>query len=173
MERLPRDINNELIGTLPYPNLINLCKTNKKWANICKDENTWKILLNRDFPRLKPLKSTAYRKLYEDLWNNINNSIDELIKNHLIANPRYANIILMKEDLFDIIRNFMLKYWNRKEYDFIAWNNLKIEIITVLSGLDPSYIGSGNQQLEPGDFDQDDILPIKILLDDYDFVYDE
>lgn len=29
--------------------LIRLCKTNKQFSNICRDPNTWKYLLKRDF----------------------------------------------------------------------------------------------------------------------------
>lgn len=170
LNKLPRDINNELLKQLSYPEIINLCKTNKQWNNICKDEKVWQILSNRDFPKLRPIFGGSFRKLYEDLWHNIDKAINGLIKDKLIANRRYVDINLMKQDLFVVIRNFMIKHWNIKEYDFDDWNEFKIEILTIISALNPKYINS--TYLNPDKFDEDDISPVKILLDDYNFIAD-
>ncbi len=46
---LTYDVILPIISTLSVESIINLCKTSRKFAAICKDNQVWKFLLKRDF----------------------------------------------------------------------------------------------------------------------------
>lgn len=140
MERLPKDIDEILLYKLSYLDILRLCQTNKRFANICRDDKFWKILLERDFEGSR-YKNNTFRQSYEYIYNNINNTINELVENKLIANSRYANIENMKKDIFTLISNFIKNI--NLSYTLDQFLDLKYRILTILSGLPDELIGSG------------------------------
>lgn len=49
LEQLLDPIKSVMIEYLSAPEIIKLCRTSKNFEGICKDEGTWKFLLERDF----------------------------------------------------------------------------------------------------------------------------
>jgi hypothetical protein len=50
METIPKDIlYHEFVMTLPFEDIINLCSVDKKFQQLCDDDELWIALINRDF----------------------------------------------------------------------------------------------------------------------------
>lgn len=79
------DVKRETMLNLSYPDLIQLCKTNKSFSNICRDPYFWKAKLQKDYPShpLELVRSNNYRTSYDRLytsalWDKIHNKLKYL-----------------------------------------------------------------------------------------------
>lgn len=50
IDKLPPDLLKKYILELSYDDILNLCITNKKFSNICKDPYFWRNKIRNDFP---------------------------------------------------------------------------------------------------------------------------
>lgn len=85
LENIPLDIKEESSLKLEYPNLLNLCKTNKQLSFICRDPEFWRRKILYDFPSEKILNISKdkYRAFYERLYAmELENDMEELRKEH-------------------------------------------------------------------------------------------
>lgn len=136
---IPNDVNRLIINKLSYPEIINLCQTNKRFATLCRNDNLWKNLLDRDFG--VKFKNQTNRESYEYVYKNIQGTVDDLVENKLIADPRYLNIKIIKTDMFNIIAKF-IKSHHLKGYSQEDFNKLKRQIVAILSALPIQIIES-------------------------------
>lgn len=71
---LQPELREESIIKLPYESILNICRTNKRLNDICKDPKFWKRKLSRDYPyeinedELDKLDPSLYRDKYEQLY---------------------------------------------------------------------------------------------------------
>lgn len=100
------------------------------------------------------------------MWSDINNAVDNLIETKLFANPRYANINVIKQDIFEEIKDFLLKHMG-EQYTLNDYLQLKHSILGILSGLKQEYIGGNWGGLDFVRLDEDDIDPVDELLGEY------
>ena len=144
MERLPRDIDLALINSLEWPENINLCKTNKQWVQICKDQQLWRNFIKRDFPKYYKYKNKGQnnRELYNKLWTLINSATNDLMENLLMANPRYINKELMEKDITKMLITAIEDNARSKDFKYRYWQDLQYIILSILSGLSNDNIGS-------------------------------
>ena len=50
LSRLPKDVLYTVAHFLPYPDILNLCRINKYFRDICKNPGFWKFLIEQRFP---------------------------------------------------------------------------------------------------------------------------
>lgn len=65
--KIGRDPKIVALLKLPYKDVLNSCKINKAFNNVCVDPYFWKAKLQRDFPNknIRNLKNNQYRAQYE------------------------------------------------------------------------------------------------------------
>lgn len=150
MERLPRDLDLQLIYTLKWPDNVRLCQIDKKWAQICKDKQIWRTLMKKDFPNYYKYipKEQSTREAYNQIWTLLNRAADGLLKNYKWVNPRYANFKLMKEDIIQELIYDINENAKTKNIDDGHWEGLNSTILTILTGLLPSSIGIGEDEID-------------------------
>lgn len=87
MEDLPRDVLFSIALQSPPGALFNLCQTDRRYADICREQHFWKEKLYRDFPgvALYGLNTKDYKYTYSLLYQGI----PLAIKLHLIENYPY------------------------------------------------------------------------------------
>ena len=49
IEQFPTDMLREIFYKLSYKHIIETCTTSKRFAELCQDEDLWKLLMKRDF----------------------------------------------------------------------------------------------------------------------------
>lgn len=150
MERLPKDINIEFFYQLKWPDNINLCQTNKRWAKICEDKKIWRNVMKRDFPWYYHHipKEQSTREAYNQIWTLLNQAAGGLMRNYKWVNPKYANLKLMKEDIITELGNKVEEYAKTRDIDKEGWEELNLNVLTILTGLLPRNIGSGPDELD-------------------------
>lgn len=82
MDSVPKDVlvNNIINKNLDYDSIISLCATNKKYKNICDDENFWKNILSEKYGNdfIKSYKQQCLvLSLYDKSVNEIVESLYE------------------------------------------------------------------------------------------------
>lgn len=65
LSSLPLDIQKKFALTLDYKNIINLCKTSKRFRLICNDPYFWRDKLKRDYPLVSKYFLDQYKMVYE------------------------------------------------------------------------------------------------------------
>lgn len=71
---LPYEVQKLQALKLKYPDILNLCKANKNFARICRDNNFWRSKILNDYrdklepEELEKLKPEQYRAKYEELY---------------------------------------------------------------------------------------------------------
>ena len=87
MEKLPKELNREILLNLSPPDIINFCLSNKeKNQIICEDNNFWFKKLERDYPselylfykEEEPVLNTKY--LYIERFTYVSKSIENMIQ---------------------------------------------------------------------------------------------
>ncbi len=85
---MPRDMLFEIALQMDVKDILNLCKTSKQFAEICKNDYLWFKLLERDYPQkdasqYTKIKNKTNRELYDlhELLEWINKYNKEQIKN--------------------------------------------------------------------------------------------
>lgn len=74
MDSLPDEtLLNDIFPRLDVSYLMYLCQTNERFANICRDENLWRVLTQRDF-KVNTKSNDTWRQTY-------------LFYNHLLNDP--------------------------------------------------------------------------------------
>lgn len=143
MERLPGDINAELIYKLKWPDNVNLCRINRRYAQICKNPEIWKKLLIRDFPlSYQSLsKGQNYREIYNKIWTLIDSAELYLENNRLFANKKLVNLDAIRERIIAILIRTIEENAKNKNISYDDWMSMKDDILSILSALKPKYIG--------------------------------
>jgi hypothetical protein len=153
MQTLPKDVDVEILYKLKWPDNVNLCKTNRRLAQVCNDKKIWRNLMKRDFPKyyyhINPELST--RVAYDQIWKLLNEAADGLMRNYHWVNPRYARLNVMKEDIIEELKSTIEYYAKTKDIPEEEWNNLSDYIIIILTGLDRDSIGDEPEQLDISD----------------------
>ena len=85
-------INQGLWRDLPVEDILSLCRTNREFRKLCKDNNTWIFLLERDFnKRIDPREK--YMKLYKtDIWDDFKQNFEKVLEdehNTYVFNSKY------------------------------------------------------------------------------------
>jgi hypothetical protein len=106
--------------------------------------------MERDFPGIDPVGET-YKKLYKDLYTGINKSIDQAMKTFDIVNPRYLREDVMKEDLYEMTRKYLIKHWNDEVFDEDAFNDFDQELSIMLSGINRKWEGESKDKFNIGE----------------------
>jgi hypothetical protein len=76
LENLPLELQFKIVkdSGLPVDSLLNLCKTNRALAELCRNDRLWKDLVRRDFPGIRKSidypKATTWRQVYEQSRND-------------------------------------------------------------------------------------------------------
>ena len=100
LENLPAEMIVEILSNVDRKDLINACKTNKLWSQLCKEESIWKKMLNKDYPDATKIGDTWYQS-YIYIYNLVNivtTSFLDSIKNlknvsqHLNLNPNLKQL---------------------------------------------------------------------------------
>ena len=74
LNELPPDVQGITALNLPYEDVLNLCKTNKRLSNVCQNPDFWRRKILKDFPdevtpeSLDKLKPENMRPKYEQLY---------------------------------------------------------------------------------------------------------
>ena len=82
IDELPLDLQKKAVLGLDYYSIINLCKSRKKLANICRDSYFWKAKLIRDYPEIniERLNGQEFRAKYElREANKLNNKANDIL----------------------------------------------------------------------------------------------
>ncbi len=96
----------QILDNLKSKDLINICKTNKKFANICNDDKFWRIRYKRDFPHRY---MANYREQYE-----FDSNANYIMIQYLKSSTNYIKYNLKhKQMLYNEMMKHMLKF---KEY---------------------------------------------------------
>lgn len=157
MERLPGDINRQLILTLNYEDILNLCKTDKNWRKVCQQEETWKLLFNRDFPGIP--QTTNFHFRYQYFYDKVNRTTNDIMKKYKFTENRYTNTKNMKDDIFQLIKDFIVKHIQTKRYIHDDEMELRYDIVKILSALNDKYFDKFDEVI-------DTLNPLDILLRD-------
>lgn len=172
MEKLPRDVNIELVKLLPYSQIKQFCQTDEKWNNICQSDYIYLFLLERDYPKLNRLVNKKSDKYIHTLYIDLDNLIEVLLTKEIIANPKYIKLDVMEEDLRKVIDNKLAKIWRSKSVDR---NDISVSIYDVLTALKYYFIGDSSKGkldlIEMEWFSQD--TPIDIFLNKYKIKFDD
>lgn len=77
-DKLPKDILVSIAIELDFPQIVNFCKTSKRFnESICKNENFWISKLNKDYEiKFDPNKIGSARKYYEYITQQIRETIN-------------------------------------------------------------------------------------------------
>lgn len=65
MQNLSRDPLLEIILNLDVKDIYNLCRTEKKFSKYCDDQEVWKLLYQRDFPKRPVVQNGNYKLAYQ------------------------------------------------------------------------------------------------------------
>ena len=88
----------EFYKYLSYEEIINLCNTNYLFSSICRNNETWKYLMKRDFA-IDYIGVDAYRE-----YLKYKNALD-------IFSTRFP--IITQRALINIVDNISSQYWNQ------------------------------------------------------------
>ena len=147
MEGIFPDLNRHILKDLKYPENVNLCKTNKKWANICRDDNIWGMYLKRDFPEYRKKSKDTFKQEYIRLWSIIEDEVEYLSELSYIV-PKYLNIDAMKNDIRKILILFNNETWESMKYSNEDVSNLEYSLIDVLVPLKEAHLGFDKGELD-------------------------
>lgn len=112
---IPLDVKKQSALGLNYPDILNLCKTDKQLSSICSDPNFWKNKLSRDYSEvnISRLKGPQFRAKYEQLYvKKISNEI------------RNVNLEFEKE-LEKVKNRYKMKLDNLEANRLVLINNFK------------------------------------------------
>ena len=144
MENLPDELKIEILLDVGYPDLLELCRTNVNFSNICHDELLWKRLNEQDFPGYEPTPGSTWRQLYEGLWreqHRINAFAQRFLRQYLMTQPRYARVDLMAQDITKLLNNFIENHRSSESIPFDDLIEFSLELLTIASGLQPAFVG--------------------------------
>lgn len=108
------EINEVIIYNASYPEIIQLCQTNKFFNNICQSEDFWKMLNQRDFKGLAVYNTKVE---YIALYQLFNKNTLEIIKIGLNPNQLYISISNIYTSIFNILVNLVRKNKDVDAYD--------------------------------------------------------
>ena len=64
---LPNDVLSQLLSFVPYKNLVNICKTHKKFALICSSEQFYRQRIEREYPNFTKANHLTFEQFYKML----------------------------------------------------------------------------------------------------------
>lgn len=158
MASLPNELLLQVLGDVGYPGLLQLCQTNRQLRDLCSDESLWRQLANREFPELRLKPGSTWRQAYESRWHQrqqVHRFANQLVRDHLLANPRYARLDVMTADIVKLLTDFIAEHRESKIYSHDKLIEVAMEIFEILSGLKSEYIGSESRDLDPRVNDMD------------------
>jgi hypothetical protein len=152
MATLPNELLLHIFVDVGYPGLSHLCRSNRQFRQLCHDESLWRQLTTRDFPgtRLKP--GSTWIQTYESTWRcrqKVHQLTQQLLRDHLLAEPRYARLDVMSTDITKLLTDFIAEFGPSKVYSHDNLIELTLKIFDILTGLKSEYIGSGDRGLDP------------------------
>ena len=65
--QLPNDVLSQLLSFVPYRNLVNICRTHKKFALICSTEQFYRQRIEREYPNFTKAKHLTFEQFYKML----------------------------------------------------------------------------------------------------------
>ena len=122
IDELPLDLQKKAVLGLDYYSIINLCKSRKKLANICRDSYFWKAKLIRDYPEInvERLNGQEFRAKYElRLANKLNNKANDILMESESGNKISFAL------LFNLLANLS---------SYFALNSCPFNLSTLISG---------------------------------------
>jgi hypothetical protein len=126
---------------MKYPEILKTCQTNRQFRDVCSDESLWHQLTNRDYPWAQLNPDLPWRHIYESAYRQIHDFTRGLIDKYLLANPRYARLDVMAEDIMELLNNFLIAHQHsRTTYSHSDTMDLTFKVFKVLSGLKTEYI---------------------------------
>ena len=108
------DLDTHMMVLLPYEDLQNLCQVNQYTAKLCKNQQLWKLRIDKENLTL-PIKITDWKKAYQIL-TEVNNIIKDILYfsdddsidldvNQFKINY-YVNLFTPYDEHFDIHNNY-------------------------------------------------------------------
>lgn len=126
---------------LPIESILNLCKSSKDMAQICKDPTTWNILLKRDYG-ITYRGNNALKKYTKNVIRDIVALLYDIIeynKQEFGCNKRVFN------DLHKVVE--FLGYSNKNRYEIIHGNKIGTNASSLLKSPNLSSLVEYKQML--------------------------
>lgn len=110
---IPNELQVKLLLDLGYPDLLNLCQTNKFYNYLCHSDYLWQRLLQKDFPTTYDYKNRdySYKQYYMYIYNYIYQATKTVMNDF--------NINISHEQILDIIDIFK----------FYSFQNIQVDDI--------------------------------------------
>ena len=93
MDQLPSRLVTAIALDLSYEDIMNLCRTQRKMAKLCRSDQFWRLLLARDYPEIamqpEPLASVQYQHL-----RTIDQRVEAILAQGGIVEFRHGNPVV-------------------------------------------------------------------------------
>ena len=110
------DVNINILLQLPYPDIIKLCQTDRRFYNLCQENYLWNQLMDRDF---RTLTTNKDKNTYILLYHFFNQHTLDFLKNYI-----NINVIYDLQNLYQIVFDAyvkVIKFYKKYEMDIINY----------------------------------------------------
>lgn len=161
------DIQIEIILKMTYPEIVNYCRINKNITDLCYNNKTWQLLIERDFPFLDNDLEDA-KDTYEIYYEFFDQFITKIIAEFLIYKTKILNFDNVYQSLYKILTHYfdqhsVIDLEEDAENDYILQNTLELntilEIFNVLTipikkSFTPKQINPPSSKSKNDDYDK-------------------
>ena len=109
MENIPKKLLYTMLSILDLKELVNFCKSCKKYSKILYDDLFWHFKLKRDYPKLDTKKETKRKKLYIKLHTRQYKSFPLLEKNYNVERYKYFENLVKDVKGLNKIKEYVIK----------------------------------------------------------------
>ena len=166
MENLPYELKLELLLDVGYPDFLELCQTDTSFNRICQDDTFWRRLFERDYYKEEQRSDLSWRQAYINRRNTVKNFANMIVREYLLADPKYVRQDVMIQDLVKLLNDFLKEHRDSKIYKTTDLDDLAVNALAITSGLRRFYVGSSDKE-----FNVFKLLPeLNIRIDLYEFL---
>lgn len=115
----PKDIKMEVLLNLKYPDMLVFCQSDESFNNICKENNLWNKMIERDFP-FYPSDEHKAKESYEYWYKFFDQFVLRIISTYVVYRTKYTNLQTVYEGIFKLLVNYIEK------------NNIMMEMETTM-----------------------------------------